>query len=275
MDQWQNELRVARELALAAGQVVMEHRRAGVTVERKAGNEPVTAADRAASDLILAGLRTAFPDDVHISEEAPDDVRRRQPGARVWYVDPIDGTQDFIDGREGFAPQIGLCVDGQPVAGAVYQPATGRLYWGGPDVGAFCEAAGTSRPIHVSTVNEFPDVRLVVSASHPSKRVAQIKDLLGIHREFRVGSIGVKVALIAAGEQDLYCSATTRASAWDTCAPHAILLGAGGCFTNIYGEPLVYNGKGVAHLQGLMASNGVLHMEIARRIRHLLPPSLT
>jgi 3'(2'), 5'-bisphosphate nucleotidase len=274
MEHWQTEIQVARELALAAGKVIMDYRRAGVTVERKAGNEPVTAADRASSDLILAGLRQAFPDDVLISEEAPDDVRRRQAGARVWYIDPIDGTQDFIDGRSGFAAQIGLCVDGRPVVGAVFQPVTNHLYWGGPDIGAFLDADGATRPIHVSAVDTFADVRIVVSASHPSKRVAAIKSLLGITKEFRIGSIGVKSALIAAGEQDLYCSATTKANVWDTCGPHAILLGAGGQFTNIYGEPLLYTDASVRHQQGLMASNGVLHEAVVRRIRQVLPPTL-
>jgi 3'(2'), 5'-bisphosphate nucleotidase len=274
MNRWETETRVAKELALAAGQVIMAHRRSGITVERKAHNEPVTAADRAASDLILAGLRHAFPDDVHISEEAPDDLRRLRPGARVWYVDPIDGTQDFIDGRQGFAPQIGLCVDGEPVIGAVFRPVPGHLYWGGPAIGAFREMDGVTTAIHVSPVDTLTNLRLVASASHPSKRVAKIKAELGITRETNIGSIGVKVALIAAGEQDLYCSATTRTSVWDTCAPHAILLGAGGRFTDIYGHPLRYTDADLGHRQGLMASNGLVHDQVVRRIGSLLPPNL-
>jgi 3'(2'), 5'-bisphosphate nucleotidase len=274
MDQWQSELQVARELALSAGQVIMDYRRAGVKVERKAANEPVTAADRAASDLILAGLRLAFPDDVHISEEAADDLRRREPGARVWYIDPIDGTQDFIDGRTGFAAQIGLCVGGKPVLGVVYRPVTDGLYWGGAGIGAFRDHGVESLSIHVSDVARIADLRLVASSSHPSKRVAAIKASLGITQEFNVGSIGVKVALIAEGDQDLYCSATTRSSAWDTCAPHAILEGAGGRFTDLYGEPLEYAGKTVSHLRGLMASNSLAHDELVGRIRPLIPDFL-
>lgn len=275
MTGWENETRVAKALALEAGRLIMDYRRAGVTVERKDLNEPVTAADRASSDLIMAGLQRAFPEDVVISEEAPDDRRRLQPGARVWYVDPIDGTQDFIDGREGFAAQIGLCVDGEPVLGVVYRPVPGQLFWGGPGLGAFRERDGETAAIHVSPVDTLGDLRLVASYSHPSKRVTRIKAELGITKVTTIGSIGVKVSLIAAGDQDLYVSATTRTSVWDTCGPHAILLGAGGAFTDIFGHPLSYTSPDLGHRQGLLASNGLVHAQVVQTIRPLLPASLT
>ncbi len=84
-----------------------------LVVDSKAGNEPVTDADHAANTLIVAKLRAAFPDDVILSEEIPDDGSRLGR-ARVWMVDPIDGTSDFIVGDDGFVVMIGLCVDGRP-----------------------------------------------------------------------------------------------------------------------------------------------------------------
>jgi 3'-phosphoadenosine 5'-phosphosulfate (PAPS) 3'-phosphatase len=140
-----DELRAAATLADAAGVVVARMRLgtdASLGVEMKPGDEPVTLADRAASDLIVAGLAQAFPDDIVISEERADNLARL--GARrVWYVDPIDGTKDFIRGSEGFAVMIGLCVDGVPLLGVVHQPRGGRTFWATP-AGAWTSAPGSA-----------------------------------------------------------------------------------------------------------------------------------
>jgi hypothetical protein len=110
---YDREIEIASQLARAAGALAVAIRDRGpaaLGVEHKAGDEPVTVADRAASDLIVAGLAAAFPDDVRRQRGVG-----RRPGAagasRVWFVDPIDGTKDFIRGTDGFAVMIGLCVD--------------------------------------------------------------------------------------------------------------------------------------------------------------------
>ena len=87
-------------------------------------------------------LRAAFPDDVILSEEIPDDGSRLGR-ARVWMVDPIDGTRDFILGDDGFAVMIGLCVDGRPTVGAVAQPVTGKTYTGIAGEGAWLDHRDT------------------------------------------------------------------------------------------------------------------------------------
>ena len=121
------ELDTARRLALDAGRLAMSYLGTWIAVESKEGGEPVTRADREASELILAGLAEAFPGDVLISEEAPDDPARLTKGVRIWFVDPIDGTRDFIRGQSGFAVMIGLFAQGQPRLGVVYQPVGERL----------------------------------------------------------------------------------------------------------------------------------------------------
>ena len=121
------ELAEATALAERAGALVVAARAAGLVVEHKAGDEPVTAADRDASTLIVAGLHAAFPADVVVSEELEDDLARL--GAdRVWFVDPIDGTKDFIRGGDGFAVMIGLVVGGVPVVGGGHQPSIDRTF---------------------------------------------------------------------------------------------------------------------------------------------------
>src|SRR4051812_48981472 len=100
------ELEVAVALARQAGGLIRDFQSRGLTVDHKAGDEPVTEADRQANALIVAGLRAAFPDDGLLSEEAPDDGSRLTH-ERVWMVDPLDGTKDFIRGETGYATMIG------------------------------------------------------------------------------------------------------------------------------------------------------------------------
>src|SRR4051794_919139 len=125
----QRELAVARAAALEAAVLVNGYRGTALTVDHKPGDEPVTVADREASDLILKHLTRAFPDDAILSEEVPDNGARLR-ASRVWMVDPIDGTRDFIAGDDGFAVMIGLCIDGRPRLGVLAMPSNGDLYAG-------------------------------------------------------------------------------------------------------------------------------------------------
>ena len=112
-----DELRVAFELVRRAGAEVHALQRGELVVEMKPGDEPVTAADRRGSEIIVDGLARAFPHDPVISEELPP-PDGAQAGARLWLVDPIDGTKDFIRGEDGYSVMLGLVRDGRPVLGA-------------------------------------------------------------------------------------------------------------------------------------------------------------
>ncbi len=268
---YSRELDVARALALDAGRLILGYHRTGLTVDRKAGDEPVTRADREASDLILAGLARAFPDDVLISEEGPDDTRRLEPSRRVWYIDPLDGTRDFIHGRDGFAVMIGLVVDGRPRVGAVYQPTSTRLYLAATGAGATLVEAGVTRALACSTVSEAGSIRMVSSRSHRTDEVERVKTRLGVADELQIGSVGIKLGLIALGERDLYVNPGSRCKAWDTCAPEAILDAAGGRLTDLRGRPVRYDALELAHGGGLVATNGLLHAQVLARLAELFP----
>lgn len=265
------ELTRADELARAAGAVVVAIRGRGpLTVDRKAFDEPVTAADRAASELIVAGLRASFPDDVIVSEESSDDLARLE-ARRVWYVDPIDGTKDFIRGGDGFSVMIGLCVDARPVAGVVYQPLGDRLFRA-DEGGAFLDAPGAPpRRLAVSAVDDVAAIRLVASKSHRSPVIDEVKSALGIANELNIGSVGLKLALIALGERDLYVNPWPRCKAWDTCAPEAILAAAGGRLTDTAGRAIRYDEPELGRLHGLVASNGHVHDAALARLAALFP----
>jgi 3'(2'), 5'-bisphosphate nucleotidase len=259
------ELEVAERLARQAGALVLGLRGPEIDVEMKAGNEPVTEADRNASQLIVQGLAAAFPDDVHISEENADDLRRLD-AERVWYVDPIDGTKDFIRGQEGFAVMIGLTVAHHPVLGVVYHPVHDRLFLAAGDEAWFQAPGQPRRKLEVSRVVEPGDLRLVASKSNRTRKIDEVKSALGIRDEINLGSVGLKLCLIALAERDLYVNPSSNSKVWDTCAPEAILRAAGGRITDVHGEPLHYDHKDVRRRNGLVASNGLVHDEVIARL---------
>jgi 3'(2'), 5'-bisphosphate nucleotidase len=260
------ELARAIELARLVGAEVLRMQRGELEVEMKPGDEPVTIADRRASELIIAGLAASFPDDPIISEEATP-----APGAlgapRVWLVDPIDGTKDFIRGEDGYSVMIGLACNGRPALGVVYQPMIDRLFYGTPD-GAYATYQGQTTALSVSTVTALADIRLVASKSHRGRDMDRVKAQLGIANEVNIGSVGVKMCIIAAGLRDLYVNPGAKTKAWDTCAPEAILVPAGGRLTDLFGAPINYTTE-LAHRRGLVASNGCVHDDVIAKLSDL------
>jgi 3'(2'), 5'-bisphosphate nucleotidase len=236
-----------------------------IDVEMKPGNEPVTLADKRASEMILAGLAERFPDDPVISEEAaPTPEALSAP--RVWLVDPIDGTKDYIKGSDGFSVMIGIVRAGRPVLGVVYQPTIDRLFYGTPE-GAYVATADGVTPLRVSDITDAASVRLVASASHRSPDLDRVKTTLGIDNELNVGSVGVKLCLIALGVRDLYVNPASKTKAWDTCAPEAILHRAGGRLSDLFGAPIDY--QQLKQPSGLVASNGRVHDEVIAKLAPL------
>lgn len=271
---WIPEVRAACELAREAGALAVRIRGGGMEaldVEQKAGDEPVTVADRAASELIVAELRRRFAGDVVVSEEEPADDARLT-AERVWYVDPIDGTKDFIRGEDGFAVMIGLCVAARPVVGVVFQPTRDRIYYAAPGLGAWVDDPEVPpRRITVSSVREASAIRLVSSRSHRGPINEQVRETLGVTDELAVGSVGLKLGLIALGERDLYVNPWPKCKAWDTCAPEAILVAAGGMLTDTRGGAIRYDEAELRRTRGLVASNGHVHAQALARLAHLFP----
>jgi 3'(2'), 5'-bisphosphate nucleotidase len=259
------ELLLAIDVARDAGTEVVRLRDGELGVEMKAGNEPVTIADKRASDIIIKGIKNVFPDDVVVSEEAAPSAMT----PRMWLVDPIDGTKDYIRGWEGYSVMVGLLRDGVPALGVVHQPQIGRTFFASPS-GAFVLVGTDLSPLAVSDIASPAQARLISSASHRSDDMDGVKKTLGITDEKQIGSVGVKLSLIAAGERDLYVNPTSRTKAWDTCAPEAILTRAGGKLTDLFGEPLDYKGD-LARKRGLVASNGRVHDEVIAKVAPLFP----
>jgi len=270
---YDHELRVAWELARAAGAAILEHYEGPLHIKQKTSAddvEPVTQADTIANDLIVTGLKREFPDDGILAEESVD-TKRRLEKSRVWMVDPLDGTNGFIDGNGDFAVQIGLAKDGQVVLGVVYQPLPGVLYRAVRGGGTWIERPNFDpMQAKVSDQHTLSEMRLAASRSHRSPRMNKVVTRFGFKDEVQRGSVGIKVGLLIEQQCDVYIHLSPRTKQWDTCAPELILTEAGGRITDLFGYPLNYNVPDVQNRNGLVASNGVSHDQIIEMLAPLL-----
>src|ERR1700682_2599813 len=268
-----HELRVAVELAREAGAAILDLYGGPIEVQQKFDldlREPVTLADRIANELIVNALRRHFPDDGILAEESVD-TDRRLAKRRVWMIDPLDGTNGFIEGNGDFAVQIGLAEAGEAVVGVVYQPLTGVLYRAVRGQGSWIERpnaeAGQARVVEH---DELSMMCLAASRSHRSPRMDRVVKAFGVKQEVRRGSVGIKVGLIIERQCDLYVHLSPRTKQWDSCAPQVILTEAGGRFSDIFGAPITYNSPQVQHRNGLIATNGVAHDQVIEALAPLL-----
>lgn len=252
------ELAFASRLAREAATIVNTFYVGSSEVRYKSDDEPVTEADRSANQHIVARIGAVFPEDGILSEESKDDFVRLQK-SRVWIVDPLDGTKEFIARNGEFSIMIGLAVEGRAVLGVVQQPATGLLYAGAAGLGAFLYEDGERIELKVSECGELRNMIMVSSRSHRQQIVDRIRAQLNITRERVSGSVGLKVGLIARQLADLYIHPSPGCKEWDLCAPHAVLEAAGGQISDCWGNPLRYNRRDVRAHNGLVATNGVLH----------------
>jgi 3'(2'), 5'-bisphosphate nucleotidase len=153
------------------------------------------------------------------------------------------------------------------VLGVVHQPAVNRTFFSTLDGGAHILTEQGVQPLRVSDVKAAADVRLVASASHRSPDLDRVKQTLGIDNEQNVGSIGVKLCLIALGVRDLYVNPAAKTKVWDTCGPEAILNGAGGRLSDLFGDRVDY--AELRQRRGLVASNGHVHDEVVAKLAPL------
>jgi 3'(2'), 5'-bisphosphate nucleotidase len=233
---------LATDLAERAGTEIRAIRDRGFQVHRKADRSVVTQADHAAEAIILAGLRQALPGCVVIAEEEAAAGKVTQVTAEFWLVDPLDGTREFTDGGDDFAVNIGLVRNGVPVLGVVGVPATGEIYGGIVGVGAWRLKNGQKTPI---TVRTPPHEGLTVVASRHHGDQATLDAFLDGRTVAQLVNSGssLKFCRIAEGQADLY-PRFGRTMEWDTCAPQAVLMAAGGAVETLDGQPLRYGKDG-------------------------------
>lgn len=274
---WEKAREAACETALQTWSKISSLYDTGSHVEEKPDG-PSTQADKLADKIITQSLKEQFPPDRYgyLSEETEDN-RDRLEMDRVWVIDPIDGTMDFIKKNGNFAIHIALvekAADGlwQCVAASVYRPVPGEMYSAVKGGGSSLHLtrnntlSGEPRGLNVSGRSSVGDMKAVMSASHRSPKLARIMDRFGFADTLSIGSLGIKFCLIARGDYDFYINPERgKCREWDTCAPKLILTEAGGAFTDLDGEAISFNKEDVTHRAGLLASNGKIHDELVRR----------
>ena len=228
------EVEAAREAARAAGEIIARHSESERESWDKAEDSPVTRADLEANEAIRGILADRFPDDAVLSEETRDSPERLN-SERLWLIDPLDGTKEFIQGVPEFAVSIGLVLRGEQVVGVVLQPLTRECFWGARGAGAYL---GDER-IHVARLEQLDQA--VVLSSRTEMARGQMDPYKELFKELRpVGSVALKLALIAAGRGDLWISAAPK-SEWDVCAGDLLVREAGGRFITLAQGQRTYN----------------------------------
>jgi 3'(2'), 5'-bisphosphate nucleotidase len=227
-------------LSSDAGDRAMEYYQSSFTVEHKPDSTPVTEADYAAHEAIVAGLDILTPGVPVLSEEEPD-VRfeQRRTWSQYWLVDPLDGTREFIRRNGQFSVNIALIEDHRPVIGVIHVPVSGVTYLAFRNGGAYKQHRGhIPVPIHTHVPLRKPPV-VAVSRARRGARLERFLRQVGPHETVAMGS-SLKSCLVAEGIADVYASFGPT-SEWDTAAAQCVLEEAGGTLTDTDMQPLRYN----------------------------------
>lgn len=258
---------VLRLVADASAIVKGAYERGDARVDYKAPGDPVTDADRAANELLCDALAKLYPDAALVGEESTGSARGdRATAALSIFVDPLDGTRDFVERTDQFAVMVGACWEGRAVFGVLSEPVTGRTFATAPGVGAFdLLASGERRAIHVTAASSTRGAKMVVSRTRPSSR----RDAIGTGLGFTVrpmGSAAVKGIRVATGEADAFLHLGMAGYLWDAAAIDALVHGAGGKLTDDSGVLLDYRQPGYANTRGVIAANAFVHAALVEAV---------
>jgi 3'(2'), 5'-bisphosphate nucleotidase len=227
-------------LAREAGRAILEVYASSFSVQEKEDRSPLTEADLRSEKLILAGLKRIAPEIPVLSEESGQvPFATRRNWSRLWVVDPLDGTREFVQRNGEFTVNIALVDDHRPVLGIVHAPVLERDYYACDGIGAFrSDAQAAGQPIRVARRGAGP-LRVVGSRSHRGNSLDAFLARVGPHEFVEVGS-SMKLCLVAEGNADVYPRMGPTCE-WDTAAGQCVLEQAGGQVLTLDGQPLAYN----------------------------------
>ena len=257
------ETQVAIEAVIEAGKVVMEVYYKNFLSSTKSDNEPITEADIKSNNSIKNIISSCGH--LILSEESPDD-KSRLAHKKIWIVDPLDGTTDFVKKTGEFTIMIALVENNKPILGIIYWPIKKQLFLAQKGRGAFQLNDGNWKKISVSTISEINNCRAVGSRHHISEKEHDLLELLKISKFTSKGS-SLKVTDISSGTAELYFTTANKIKQWDTCASYCLITEAGGKMTDMFGNDLKYNTERLNHENGLLVSNGLIHNHIIKIYR--------
>lgn len=214
---------LAAHLAETAGRILIEVRASGIFSPKALGK----AGDQTANQFLVRALREQRPDDGLLSEEEKDNPERLEK-ARVWIVDPVDGTREYGEARPDWAVHVGLAINGVASIGAVALPGMGLVL-------------RSDRPQALPPANKPP--RMLVSRTRPAKEAVAVAKKLGAEL-LEMGSAGAKAMAVVRGEAELYVHSGGQYE-WDSAAPVAVAQAHGLFCSRLDGSPLLYNQRDV------------------------------
>ena len=223
-----------------AGNISLKLRKQGLKKEIKIDNTPVTNGDIEVNKLITAKIEKITPEIPIVSEESSTN-KSNENLKTFWLIDPIDGTHDYINGRDEFTINAGLIINNRPEVGIVYAPGKKRLFYTFHEGKCFELSNNKEKKLDCSKLKKKGEVKAV---SYSNKLKPVIEDW---HKKFNVTEYikmksSFKFCVVATGEYDLYV-AEPRACEWDIAAGHAILKNAGGIITDFENKEILYGKK--------------------------------
>ena len=241
-----SELKLAIDAAKKAGAIIMNYYKADYEIRDKSYHNPVTTADHAADSCLKKMLMEARPEYGWLSEETVDSPDRLSK-ERVWVVDPLDGTKEFIEGVPNFVVSVALVENGFPIVGVLFNPVTKETFTAASDEGAHLNG----ETIHCVTKEDVCDMVILNSRSETRRGLwAPYGDTFGELRA--IGSVAYKLGITAAGKADIFASLRPK-NEWDICAGNCIINEAGGKLIDLNGNQRKYNQAKTLIEPGLIA----------------------
>ena len=263
------ELEIALRAARRASQHLMQEYDAFVVIPDAPANI-TTDADRQSQEIILQTLKQAFPGDALCAEENTATLEGATSGGeRTWIVDPIDGTRGFARKNGEFSVMIGFVEKGQIGIGVVCQPAVGRMTYAVRGQGCWRLDGADTVPQRCQVTDRatLTQATLTQSRSRDPNKRSRWLEAIQPAQIVESYSAGIKLALIARGEADIYLNDYEAFHDWDICAGHILVLEAGGEVTGTGGQVLQYGLPGAWQKNGLVATNGWLQQATLQSIR--------
>lgn len=258
-----DEIELVINAATKASKAVMNVYNTEFSHDLKDDDSPITKADLQSNQIIkdtLSGSGLFV-----MSEEDRDDMGRLDH-KKIWIVDPLDGTSDFVNKTGEFTIMIGLVEEKKPILGLICRPTTDTLFLAQKGSGAYKLQDNSWQRLAVSKTSELKKCKAVGSRFHLLEREKEFFAKLGVS-SFESRGSSLKVAEICMGLADLYLTTTDKIKQWDTCASYCLITEAGGKMTDMYGNDILYNTEKLNHENGLLVTNGLIHDQIIRHYR--------
>ena len=246
------ELITAKVAARNAGKILMKYfKSSDKKVQMKSKDNPVTIADNEADSYLNNFIISEFPDDGWLSEETVDTSDRLNKN-RVWIVDPLDGTKEFIEGIENFSISIALVNNNSPVVGVIFNPATNEMFSCQKNKGVYLNG----KKVNISSQKKIKQSSILVSRSELKR--GEWEPYRNSFKSIQpIGSVAYKLAMVSAGNSDTFATVAPK-NEWDICAGDCLVNEAGGVMRTINDKKIIYNQKNTLVTDTIIASNSVL-----------------